>query len=168
LIESVVGFFEAVPFGRQVAIFILSMVPGIGPSLTIPLGVGLGLPIITSTIVSIFGNIFPVPFIIIFVSKIFAWMRKVSPRLGRLADKFDSKAQKYGRRLRHGQIIGLLLFVAIPIPFIPGTGAATGALIAAMLGIRLKTAVLAISAGSIISSIFVAVATFGITTLFFN
>lgn len=167
MIESVVELFESVRFGREAAIFVLSMVPGVGPSLMIPLGVGLGLSIVTSTIVSIVGNIFPVPFIIIFVTKIFAWMRKKSARLGRIADKFDNKAQKYGRRLRHGKIVGLLLFVAVPVPFIPGVGATTGALIAAVLGIRFKPAVIAITIGTAVSATIVAFAVHGITTLFF-
>ena len=165
MIESVIAFFEAMQYGRHAAVFLLSMFPGIGLSLMIPVGVGLGLPVLTSAGLSILGNTLPVPIIIIFVSKVFGWMRKKSARLGRISDKFEAKAQKYGGRLQRGEFIGLFIFVAVPIPFIPGTGAWTGALIAGVLGVRLKTAVPAIALGTLVSGFIVAVVTFGFASL---
>jgi uncharacterized membrane protein len=144
----------------------ISLMPGVGgPSTTIPLGVfALGLPIPISSIICIFGNILPVPFIIIFIRRIFAWMRKVSKTLGKVADKFENKGISRGVRLRRGVFIGLMLFVAIPIP-LPGMGAWTGALIAALFDIRLKIALPAISIGVVIASLITVGATYGLSSL---
>jgi uncharacterized membrane protein len=77
-------------------------------------------------------------------------MRKVSKLLGRIADKFEKKAQGRGENFNYGMFIGLLLFVAIPLP-LPGMGAWTGALIAAIFDVRLKIALPAIAIGVVIA-----------------
>jgi len=110
------------------------------------------------------GNILPVPFIILFIRKIFDLMRKMSKRLGRIADKFEEKAESRGKRLRHGAFIGLMVFVAIPLP-LPGMGAWTGALISAIFNIRIKTALPAIGIGVIIASLITVGIMYGIITL---
>ena len=140
--------------------------PGIGgPSTTIPLGYfALGLSIPVSTMICIVGNILPVPFIVIFIRKIFDWMRTISNSLGKIADKFEEKAKSRGPRLQRGVFIGLLLFVAIPIP-LPGMGAWTGALISAIFNIRLKTALPAIGLGVVIASLITISAIYGLTSL---
>ena len=151
--------------GRCAVIFLLSLMPGIGgPSTTIPLGVVLGLSIPVSAVICVIGNILPVPFIILFIRIIFDWMRKLSKTLARVADKFEEKAKSKGARLRHGVFIGLMVFVAIPIP-LPGMGAWTGALIAAIFDIRLKTALPAIGLGVLIASLITISATYGILSI---
>jgi len=170
LIEIVLDFFENL-FGSQqlawvAAIFMLSLLPGVGgPMTTIPLGVALGLPVFTAAIVCIIGNIFPVTFIILFIRTIFGWMRRLSKRLGRIADKFEEKAKSRGKRLSHGVFIGLMIFVAIPLP-LPGMGAWTGALIAAIFNVRLKIALPAISIGVVIAASIATAVTIGFISLF--
>jgi len=169
LIEAVLGFFENL-FGSQylgwsAAVFALSLLPGVGgPMTTIPLGAALGLPVLTSAGLCIVGNILPVPFIIIFIRGIFGWMRRNSRRLGSLADKFEEKAKAKGKRFHRGMFIGLLVFVAIPLP-LPGMGAWTGALIAAIFNIRLRIALPAISIGVSIAAMIATAVTFGFITL---
>ena len=142
---------------------IISMLPIVELRGAIPIGVGiLGLPVHTAAIISLIGNMLPVPFIIIFIRKIFGWMRKASPRLGTIADKLESKAKSKGEKLYRSELVGLMIFVAIPLP---GTGAWTGAMIAAILDIRLKAAIPAISIGVLIAGVIITGLTYGLTSL---
>jgi len=171
LIETILGFLEGLfgseQLGRYAVIFILSLLPGIGgPSTTIPLGTALGLSTMLSAVICIIGNILPVPFIIIFIRRIFAFMRKISKPLGKLADKLEEKAKSKGTRLQRGVFIGLMLFVAIPIP-LPGMGAWTGSLVAALFDIRIKIALPAIGIGVFIAAVIATVATYGFISLVF-
>lgn len=171
MVEALLAFLEnmfgATSLGWGAAIFILSMLPGVGgPMTSIPLGVALGLPVFSTAVICIIGNIFPVPFVIMFIRSVFGLMRKLSKRLGSLADRFEEKAKKYGVRLRRGIFIGLMIFVAIPLP-LPGMGAWTAALIAAIFNIRLKIALPAIGIGVVISAIIATGVTYGFMSLFF-
>jgi len=163
------GFFENL-FGSQylgwsAAIFFLSMLPGIGgPMTTIPLGAALGLPVLSSAMICIVGNILPVPFIVVFIRSVFGFMRRKSRRLGAFVDKFEKKAKAKGARFHRGMFIGLLVFVAIPLP-LPGMGAWTGALIAALFNIRLRIALPAIGIGILISALIATSVTFGFISL---
>jgi uncharacterized membrane protein len=144
---------------------LISIIPFVELRGAIPIGAGvLGLPVHTAALISLIGNMIPIPFIIIFARKIFAWMRKKSPRLGRMADRLENKAKLKGARLYRSQLIGLMIFVAIPLP---GTGAWTGALIAAILDIRLKAALPAICAGVVIAGILISGITYGFTSLLY-
>ena len=164
--QSLYEIFGTTTPGRCMIIFMISVLPGVGnPITTIQIGVfALGLPVMLSAATCFIGNIFPVPFIILFIRKIFAWMRKISKTLGRLADRFEEKAKSKGVKLRRGVFIGLLLFVAIPLP-LPGMGAWTGALIAAIFDIRLKTAMAAISIGVLITCVISITVAYGIISL---
>ena len=158
------GLFGTSDIAHYVITFIISMLPIVELRGAIPIGVGiLGLPVFTAAIISVIGNMLPVPFIIIFIRKIFGWMRKKSKRLGAFADRLENKAKSKGERLYRGELIGLMIFVAIPLP---GTGAWTGALIAAILDIRLKAALPAIGAGVVIAGILITGITYGFTALF--
>jgi len=163
MIETVTGLFGDSLLGSSAAVFVLSMLPGIGLYIMIPMGVAWGLPLFASAALSILGNLAPAPFVIVFIRRIFTWMRGKSKRLGKIADKFESKAIRRGdKRYRRGEFLGLLIFVAVPIPFVPGTGTFTAAMIAGVLNTRLKTAVPAISIGCVISAMFVVAMIYGI------
>ena len=150
-------------FAKCAVTLIISMVPIVELRGAIPVGAGiLGLPVHTATLISLVGNMIPVPFIIIFARKIFIWMRKKSRRLGVIADRLEKKARSKGDKLYRGELIGLMIFVAIPLP---GTGAWTGALIAAILNRRLKAALPAIAAGVVIAAVLVAGITYGFKSL---
>ena len=162
------GFLENILGSQHLAwcatILVLSMIPGIGgPMMMVPLGTALGLPVFTSAAMCMIGNIIPVPIIIIFVRAVFSWMRKVSKRLGSLADKFEEKAKTKGAKFRRGMFAGLLIFVAIPLP-LPGMGAATAALIAAIFDIRLRLALPAIAIGVLIATSIATAVTLGFIT----
>lgn len=143
--------------------FFVSMLPIIELRGAIPIGVALGLSHSTSLVISMVGNLLPIPFIIIFIRRIFDWMQTKSPRLAQIAKRLENKALAKRDIIYKGEIIGLILFVAIPLP---GTGAWTGALIAAILGIRLKVALPAIAAGVVIAGFLVMGITYGFLKAF--
>ena len=148
------GFFNTF-IGKIIMTFFISMVPVIELRGAIPIGVGADLPFWVAVLVSIVGNLVPVPFIIIFIKKIFAFMREKMPKLDGLVTRLENKANSKSETVQRYAFWGLFIFVAIPLP---GTGAWTGALIAAMLEMPLKKAFPSIllgvfSAGAIVTFI---------------
>ena len=130
--------------GKCVFTLLVSMIPIIELRGGIPFGVALGLPYHLAFPAAVLGNIIPAPFIIVYIRRIFFWMRKYMPRLNGLVDKLERKAHLKGQKVQKFQYLGLWLFVAIPLP---GTGACTGSLAAAFLGMRLKKALPAVVFG---------------------
>ena len=142
-------------FVKYLCVIGLSMLPVIELRGAVPIGVGpLDLPLVPVLITSIISNMLPVPFIIVFIRKIFDWMKNKSERLGRIASKMEERAHKKGKMLVKYQTLGLYILVAIPLP---GTGAWTGALVAAVFNLRLKNSVPAIFLGVITAGIIMAV-----------
>lgn len=148
--------------GNLIMTFLISMVPVLELRAAIPLGVINGLGIWAALIVAIIGNLVPVPFIIIFIRKIFKWMQSKSERLARLVKKFEDKANARKDKVLKYEFWGLMVLVAVPLP---GTGAWTGALVAAMLDMQLKRAFPAIFVGVIVAGIIVTTATYGVAAL---
>lgn len=143
--------------------FLISMVPVLELRGAIPIGVAHGLDYRAAIAVSIVGNLVPVPFIVLFIRKIFAWLRTKSERLNGFVTRMEQRALKKSDTVRRARFWGLFLFVAIPLP---GTGAWTGALIAAVLNMRLKRAVPVIFLGVIIAGCIITLLTHGVTLLF--
>lgn len=139
--------------GKSLVTLIISMVPIIELRGAIPVAVLLhDMNPIFACILAIVGNMIPVPFIIIFIRKIFGWIRKRMPKLNRFIDRLEEKGKsKKGAVDKYG-FWGLFVFVAIPLP---GTGAWTGALIAAMMDMRLKRAIPSILLGVVTAGIIV-------------
>ena len=154
--------FLATYMGKVISTFVVAMVPVIELRGAIPWAVAQGLDIWTASITSIVGNMVPVPFIIVFIRKIFELMRRISPKLNGVVTKMESKAEKHRETVNRYKFWGLLILVAIPLP---GTGAWTGALVAAMMEMRLKDAVPAIFVGVVVAAIIVAMVTCGVTFL---
>jgi len=149
--------------GNIIMTFIVSMVPVIELRGAIPLGVLNGLDVGTAMIVSIIGNLVPVPFIIVFIRKIFKWMQSKSETLAKVVHKMEEKADKKKDQVLRYEFWGLMILVAIPLP---GTGAWTGALVAAMLDMKLTRAFPAIVLGVLVAGIVVTVATYGVASIF--
>ena len=149
--------------GRVLVTFIIAMVPVIELRGAIPVGVfTFGLPPLVAAAIAALGNIVPVPFIILFIRHLFGWMKKIGGFLGKIAMWLENRAANKSVRLQKGEFWGLLIFVAIPLP---GTGAWTGALIAAMLDMRMRRALPSIVLGVIIAGILVTGITVGFTHL---
>ena len=134
--------------------FLVAMVPVVELRGAIPFGVVRGLNIWTAIIASVLGNLVPVPFIILFIRRIFAWMRAHMPKLDGLVTRMEKKAEKNRAAVEKYAFWGLAILVAIPLP---GTGAWTGALVAAMREMRLKRAFPAIVIGVVIAGVIVSV-----------
>lgn len=145
--------------GKMLMTFGVSMVPVIELRGAIPFGVAQGLGIWTAILLSILGNLLPVPFIILFVRKIFALMRSWSKKLDALVTRLEARAESKKETVIKYQFWGLCLLVAIPLP---GTGAWTGALVAAMMDMRLKRAFPAIALGVVIAAVIVSCITYGV------
>ena len=152
-------------FGKIVMTFLISMVPVIELRGAIPIGVGAGLSPWVAIGVSIVGNLVPVPFIIIFIKKIFAWLRKVSQKLDGLVTSLEKRAEKKSETVQKYAFWGLFILVAITLP---GTGAWTGALVAAMLEMPLKKAFPAIVLGVLGAAVIVSFVTYGAGALLFS
>ena len=147
------------PMTQAVMTFLLSTLPVLDRA-AIPIAYASGLPWTIALPVSIAGNMLPVPFLLLFVKKVFELIRKYTP-LGALTDKLEAHAEKKADTVRKFKFFGLMFFVAIPLP-IPGTGAWTGALIAAVMNMRMKHAVLSIFAGALIAGLILTILTYGL------
>ena len=160
---AIISFFTENFIGKILTTLFVSMIPVIELRGAIPIGVGLGLPYLVSVSVSLIGNILPVPFIILFIKAIFAWIRKVMPKLDGFVTKLEQRAEKNRATVEKYAFWGLFLFVAIPLP---GTGAWTGALIAAMMDMPLKKAFPSVALGVITAAMIVTTVTFFGFTIF--
>ena len=143
--------------------FLVAMVPVVELRGAIPFGVVRGLNLWTAIIASVLGNLVPVPFIILFIRRIFAWMRAHMPKLDGLVTRMEKKAEKNRAAVEKYAFWGLAILVAIPLP---GTGAWTGALVAAMMEMRLTRAFPAIVIGVVIAGVIVSIITYGAQAIF--
>lgn len=139
--------------GKLAMTFLMAMVPVVELRGAIPLGV--------AAVTAMAGNLTPVPCILLLLRRVFALMRK-SAWLGPKVDRLERRAHLKGRKVRKYRTLGLVLLVAIPLP---GTGAWTGALVADVLDIRMRTALPAIAAGVIIAGCITTAVTCGVAGL---
>lgn len=137
-------FLTGTTSGKCLFTMLVSMIPVIELRGGLPFGVALGLPYYLAFPAAVAGNLIPAPFIIVYIRRVFGLMRKYLPRLNGLVDRLEKKAHLKGKKVQKYQYLGLWLFVAIPLP---GTGAWTGSLAAAFLGMRLKKAMPAVVLG---------------------
>ncbi len=118
----------------------------------------LKVPLMQALPICIVGNILPIPFILLFIKQVFKVMKKT--KLFRpLVEKLEARAMNRSDKIGRYEFIGLLLFVGIPLP---GTGAWTGSLIAALLEIDLKKSSLAILCGIILAAVIMSIFSYGI------
>lgn len=149
--------------GEFLLTLLVSMVPVVELRGGIPFGVTAGLPVWAAFLAAVIGNLIPVPFIIVYIRRIFQWMRRRIPKLNRMVDALERKAHLKGQKVTRYKYLGLMLFVAIPLP---GTGAWTGSLAAAFLDMPLRKAIPSIFAGILIAGIVISILTFGVASLF--
>ena len=116
------------------------------------------LPFIQAFIICYIGNMIPIPFILLFIRKIFKWMRKYK-FFGKIVDKLEARSEKKKDSIVKYQEWGLLAFVAVPLP---GTGGWTGALIAALMDLRMKKCLPIIALGVFIAGLIMSLITYGI------
>ena len=159
--QSIVAFIISIfgaNAGKVIGIFLISLLPVIELRGSIPVGYYQGLPWYTNMITSIIGNLLPVPFILLFVVKVFEFMKKRNIMVG-FIEKIEKRAMSRSDSIANKEFIGLMLFVAIPLP---GTGAWTGALIAALLQFNRKKSFVYIFIGVLIAASLVTLGVYGV------
>lgn len=161
LVGAIVGLFSgfmALPLGKELIVFIISLMPILELRGGLIAAALLDLGMIPSYIISIIGNIIPVPFILWFMGSILEWMRK-SKHFGKIANWLDKKVKKHKGQIEKYGFLGLVLFVGIPLP---GTGAWTGCLIASVLEMDRKKSFGAAALGIFMASIIMMILSFGV------
>ena len=161
LINAIVGTFGGITgfaFGKEILVFIISLLPILELRGGLIVAELIGLSPIKSYIISIIGNLLPIPFILLLINKILDWMRQ-SKHFKGIANWLDSKVEKHKGQIEKYGYLGVVLFVAVPLP---GTGAWTGSLIASVLNMNRKKTFLAVLIGVFIASIIMMLLSFGL------
>lgn len=163
LINIIIGLFaglKATRYGREILVFIISVLPILelrGGLLAASL---LEVDPLVAYILSIIGNILPVPFILFFIKRIIDWLRKSKVNFFKKIAKFlDEKVEKNKEKIEKYGYLGLILFVGVPLP---GTGAWTGCLLAAVLDMDRKKSFACVVCGVLMASIIMMVLSYGI------
>ncbi|MCI8402024.1 MAG: small multi-drug export protein [Lachnospiraceae bacterium] len=164
--ESLINWFTTTLDGvvsRELIVFIISMVPILELRGGLVASKLLGIELLPATGICIVGNIIPVPFILLFITPVFTWLK--GTRLFKpMVEKLESKAMGKREQIEKYQFWGLMLFVGIPLP---GTGAWTGSLIASLLNIPFKKAFPATILGILLAAVIVDIVSYGLLGLFF-
>ncbi len=158
-IISLFGGLTSLWYGKYLIMFIISLMPILELRGGLIAAALMDAPILPSFIVCFIGNIIPIPFILWFITKIFAFIKAKSNKLGKLVTKIENKAKSKKDKIERLKYLGLVLFVGIPLP---GTGAWTGCLIAALLGMDKKKSCLAAILGVIMAGIIMLIFSYGI------
>ena len=156
-----VAMLDAEALDALLMTFFTAMIPVLELRAAIPMGIAAGLPVHLAMLSAIAGNLIPVPLILLLIRRVFRWLRHF-PAMGDLIDRLERRAHLKGRTVQKYRSFGLMLLVAIPLP---GTGAWTGALVASVLDIRLRTAMPAITLGVILASLLMTGLTLGLFNL---
>ena len=167
IINSLLDIFkglENLSYGKELTIFIISMMPILELRGGLIAASLLNINIIPSFIICLIGNLIPIPFILWFVTPIFNKLKKTK-HLSKLVNKIEKRALSKKDRIEKAEFIGLLLFVGIPLP---GTGAWTGCLIASLIDMNKKKALLAAFLGVIMAGIIVGLFSYGPLKMIIN
>lgn len=142
--------------------FLMAMVPVVELRGAVPFAIAAGASPAAAFATAAVGNMVPIPFIILFLRQIFSWLRGRSPRMDRILDRLERKAEKNRKKAERYEWLGLCILVAIPLP---GTGAWTGALVASVAGMRLRSAIPSITLGVLIADGIVLAISMGVKLL---
>lgn len=143
---------------KEIVVFIISMIPILELRGGLIVSSLLKVPILQAIPICIVGNIIPIPFILLFIKQVFKWMKKIRLFRG-LIERLENRAMSKSDNIRRYEFWGLALFVGIPLP---GTGAWTGSLIAALLDVDFKKAILAELLGIAIATIIMSFLSYGL------
>lgn len=153
------NFISDIP--AEILTFAAAMVPVLELRGAIPLGAAAGLPLGEAAAIAVAGNLVPAPFIILLGRRVANWLRGTrffGPKIAWL----ERRAHLKGRLVRKYRLLGLVILVGIPLP---GTGAWTGSLVAAVLNIRMRHALPAILLGLIMAGLITTALTLGVVHL---
>ena len=143
-------------------IFLISVIPWIEIRGSVPVGILMGLDFTKVFLVSLLGGLLIIPFTFVLLDHIFPIIRKIN-LIDRLYLYWESKVQRKYKKYSEWELVGLMIFVAIPLP---GTGAYSGTLLSYLLGLDRKWSFVMIFLGVILAGIIVSIITLGIGTIF--
>lgn len=147
LVEVLTQTFNSWGLSKEIVVFIISMLPLLELRGGILAAALLRISLFKAMGLCLIGNILPIPFILAFITPIFTWL-KGTKVFKPMVEKIEGKAMSKSDQIQKYEFWGLMLFVGIPLP---GTGAWTGALIAALMGIKVKKAATAIFFGIVMA-----------------
>ena len=159
---ELLSWLEHTAAGGFVFTMLVSMIPVVELRGGLPVGVALGLRPWQALVAGSIRNLIPLPFVVVYIRRIFKWMRRRMPRFNGVVDRLEKKAHLGGRKVNRYKYLGLMFFVALPLP---GTGGWTGALAAAFLDMPLRKALPSILAGVCIAGVIVCTITYGVTAI---
>lgn len=147
---------------KELFVFLVSMVPLVELRGGVVIAKLLGIKLLKANLICIIGNIVPIPFILLFIKKIFAFMKKHNLMKG-FVEWLEKRATNKSKGADRGEFLFLLLFVGVPIP---GTGAWMGSLVAALFNFDIKKASIAIFLGIVLAAIIMSIVSYGVLGLF--
>lgn len=158
--DYLVGLFQG-SITKELIIFIISMFPVLelrGGMIAAKL---LDVELLKAFVICYLGNILPIPFILLFIRRIFQFLKRFK-KIGGAIEKLEIRSMRKSEKVKRWRNWGLLAFVAIPLP---GTGGWTGALIAALLDIRIRNSFPIIALGVLIANLIMSVFSYGLLGL---
>ncbi len=159
--ESLAAWFAATLgkyLSARAVVFIVSLMPILECRGGLLVASLLKVDILEAIPICVVGNLLPIPFILLFITRIFAWLKNYKITRG-IVEKLEARAMNKSDALSNGEFIGLMLFVGIPLP---GTGGWTGSLIAALLKMDFKKAILACFVGVLLATVIMSFVSYGL------
>jgi uncharacterized membrane protein len=160
--ETISSFLVGKGISKEIVIFLISLMPVFELRGCLRAASFLDVDFVNAFFICLLGNIIPIPFILIFIRKIFQFLRD-KRGFKKIIEKLEVRSMRKSDKVKRWRDWGLLLFVAIPLP---GTGGWTGALIAALLDMRIRKSLPIISLGVLLAGIIMSVLTYFIPALF--
>lgn len=157
VVQSIVAALSG-RLSKNIIVFIVSMIPLLELRGSILAAGFMNTSFVPTYIAAVFGNMLPIPFILLFIEKIFSWLKK-SKHFHKIPVWIENKAMSKSAQIEKYGYLGLFLFVAIPLP---GTGAWTGSLLAVLLGLKPKKSFLFILLGVMTAGLIMSLLSFGI------
>ncbi len=157
LVLQIINIFSK-SLSKEMIVFIISLMPILELRGGLIAAALLKIPYLKAAAICIVGNVLPIPFILMFLNKIFGMMEKWEPTkklvlfFKKRAIKNKSKIDKYG-------LLGLILFVGVPLP---GTGAWTGALVASVFNMDIKKSSIGIFLGILLAFVIMSIISYGV------
>lgn len=148
MIEAIQNFFVNLPLPLWLKVMLTAMIPMVEARYSILFFLNSGMPYWQLYGLSVLGNMIPVPFIIYLFRPLLAFLRRTK-LFSKMAEKLEERTHKKAAQLQKYSALGLFFFVALPVP---GTGAITGSMIAALLDMREKYALPAILIGTLVAT----------------
>ena len=159
LVGWITGVLSGLP--KELVCFIISMLPILELRGGMIAAALFDLAWVKALVICIIGNIIPIPFLLLFITRIFTWLKKIR-RVRPVIERLERRAMNKSGRIQAAEFVGLVFFVGIPLP---GTGAWTGSLIASLLGVKISKAIPAELLGVLLAAAIMSVVTYVIPWL---